>query len=114
VTSNAVFRAGVTGLLRFPDFETFAASVPGWDQRHQQIGRGAPGAHFAVAQTARLQLGLVSRAVGVRIEGVPPRDTVTFGIALTGEVRVDGEAEQPCRCPAGPRSIVGGGSTPRR
>jgi len=96
LTSGA-FQPGVTGLWDFEDFDTFAAASPGWIQRHQQLGRGAPSVRLVMAQTAGLQLAVVRRATGVRVEGVPPRDSVAFGVALGGDIRVNGELYGPGR-----------------
>jgi len=93
--ANGPFSPGLAGLWDFEDFESFAAASPGWDQRHQQLGSGTSTVRLALAQSGNVQLAVVRRAAGVRVEGVPPVDSITFGVVLGGEVRVDGELYGP-------------------
>jgi AraC family ethanolamine operon transcriptional activator len=98
------FDAGLAGTLDFDDFDAFARAAPRWEHRIQQIGRGRPSIRLRMAQTSRVQLGLVRRGPGTRMEGLTPRGAPVFMVRLRGDLRVFGR-----RCQAGDLAHLPGG-----
>jgi len=83
-SETADFPPGFVGPIEFHDFDAIREASPEWKHSHEQIGRGPARVRVMGAQTALMQLGVVSRSPGVLIRGTPPRGTTVLAVNLKG------------------------------
>jgi AraC family transcriptional regulator, ethanolamine operon transcriptional activator len=93
----APFVPGLAARCRFEDFDELDDLTRrlAWDTRSAQLTRGRLGLRLAFVQTARVQLSVVRREQGFRVEGLAPAGTVTCGVPVSGDFRVRGARIRP-------------------